>query len=86
MTAQPPDWDAVYAAGMPPPWDIGRPQPAFVRLARSGVLAGRVLDVGCGTGEHALLAAAHGADGARTLAQPDGARRAACSRPADMRP
>jgi SAM-dependent methyltransferase len=62
MTTQPPDWDAVYAAGTPPPWDVGRPQPAFVRLARSGLLCGRVLDVGCGTGEHALLAAAHGAD------------------------
>jgi SAM-dependent methyltransferase len=62
MTTQPPDWDAVYAASTPPPWDIGRPQPAFVRLARSGLLCGRVLDVGCGTGEHALLAAAHGAD------------------------
>ena len=62
MTTQPPDWDAVYVASTPPPWDIGRPQPAFVRLARSGMLCGRVLDVGCGTGEHALLAAAHGAD------------------------
>jgi SAM-dependent methyltransferase len=62
MTTQPPDWDAIYAANTPPPWDIGRPQPAFVRLARRGLLCGRVLDVGCGTGEHALLAAAHGAD------------------------
>ncbi|HLQ55744.1 MAG TPA: class I SAM-dependent methyltransferase [Streptosporangiaceae bacterium] len=62
MTTQPPDWDAVYAASTPPPWDIGRPQPAFARLARNGLLCGRVLDVGCGTGEHALLAAAYGAD------------------------
>ena len=62
MTTQPPDWDAEYMASTPPPWDIGRPQPAFVRLARSGLLCGRVLDVGCGTGEHALLAAAQGAD------------------------
>ena len=62
MTTQPPDWDAVYQAATPPPWDIGRPQPAFVRLADSGLLCGRVLDVGCGTGEHALLAAARGAD------------------------
>jgi cyclopropane fatty-acyl-phospholipid synthase-like methyltransferase len=40
-----------------PPWDIGRPQPAFLKLARAGVLRGRVVDVGCGTGEHVLMAA-----------------------------
>jgi cyclopropane fatty-acyl-phospholipid synthase-like methyltransferase len=59
---QPPDWDTVYVSDAPPPWDIGRPQPAFLRLADSGVLRGHVLDAGCGTGEHALMAAAHGAD------------------------
>ena len=32
------------------------------RLADSRLLGGRLLDAGCGTGEHALLAAAHGAD------------------------
>jgi SAM-dependent methyltransferase len=58
---QPMDWDTVYVAGTPPPWDIGRPQPEFVRLAEGGLLSGQVLDAGCGTGEHALLAAAHGA-------------------------
>ncbi len=57
-----PGWDGSYAAGAPPPWDIGRPQAPFVRLADSGRLDGRVLDAGCGTGEHTLLAAAHGAD------------------------
>src|ERR1035437_1741196 len=57
-----PGWDAAYASGTPAPWDIGRPQPTFVCLADSGLLCGRVLDAGCGTGEHALLAAAHGAD------------------------
>jgi SAM-dependent methyltransferase len=61
MTTQPQDWDAIYEAATPPPWDIGRPQPAFVRLADSDLLCGRVLDVGCGSGEHALLAAEHGA-------------------------
>jgi SAM-dependent methyltransferase len=57
-----PDWDTVYVADAPPPWDIGRPQPAFLRLADSGVLRGHLLDAGCGTGEHALLAAARGAE------------------------
>jgi SAM-dependent methyltransferase len=54
-------WDASYTGQVPPPWDIGRPQPALAALADAGVLAGRVLDAGCGTGEHTLLAAAHGA-------------------------
>ena len=57
-----PSWDGAYAASTPAPWDIGLPQPAFVRLAEQGLLSGRVLDSGCGTGEHTLLAAAHGAD------------------------
>jgi SAM-dependent methyltransferase len=57
-----PSWDQSYAAGAQPPWDIGRPQPAFVRLAEGGLLTGRVLDAGCGTGEHTLLAASVGAE------------------------
>src|SRR4051794_163945 len=46
-------WDASYRDG-PPPWDIGRPQPAIVRLASARDFAGAVLDAGCGTGENAL--------------------------------
>jgi cyclopropane fatty-acyl-phospholipid synthase-like methyltransferase len=57
-----PGWDASYTASKPAPWDIGRPQPAFVRLAEKGLLSGRLLDSGCGTGEQTLLAARHGAD------------------------
>ena len=29
-----------------PPWDIGRPQKEFIRLAEDGEISGRVLDVG----------------------------------------
>jgi SAM-dependent methyltransferase len=50
MTGRP--WDASYHDG-PAPWDIGRPQPAIVRLR----FAGAVLDAGCGTGENALYIA-----------------------------
>ena len=45
-----------------PPWDIGKPQPVFLALAESGAIRGRVLDAGCGTGEHVLMAAAMGLD------------------------
>ncbi|MFF7203146.1 class I SAM-dependent methyltransferase [Streptomyces sp. NPDC008141] len=45
--------DDLYAVR--PPWEIGRPQQAFLELAQSGAIRGRVLDVGCGTGEHVLM-------------------------------
>ena len=52
-------WDAVYVADSAP-WDIGRPQSAFVRLADADEIRSPVLDSGCGTGEHALMLAARG--------------------------
>jgi cyclopropane fatty-acyl-phospholipid synthase-like methyltransferase len=52
-------WDDVYQHDRAP-WDIGRPQPAIVRLADAGELVEPVLDAGCGSGEHALLAATMG--------------------------
>jgi cyclopropane fatty-acyl-phospholipid synthase-like methyltransferase len=50
--------DELYAT--PPPWDLGRPQSAFRELAERGAIRGRVLDVGCGTGEHVLMCAQRG--------------------------
>ncbi len=52
-------WNDAYRTR--PPWEIGRPQPAFVELLRRGDLKqGSVLDVGCGTGENALFFAQNG--------------------------
>lgn len=56
-------FNTAYAEGGVPTWDIGRPQPAVVRLVESGALGTpgtAVLDAGCGTGEHALLLAGRG--------------------------
>jgi cyclopropane fatty-acyl-phospholipid synthase-like methyltransferase len=60
-------FESAYAGT--PPWDIGRPQPAIMRLAETGQITGSVLDVGCGTGENVLYLAergfaASGVDGA----------------------
>ena len=41
-----------------PPWDLGRPQKAFVEVADQ--IAGSVLDAGCGTGDNALFFAQRG--------------------------
>ena len=52
-------FDSAYRGGAPP-WDIGRPQKEFVELVRRGEITGSVLDIGCGTGEHALFFAKAG--------------------------
>lgn len=55
--------------------EISGPQPAIVALAEEGRFVGRVLDVGCGTGENALYLTSRGhpvleIDGAATAIEP----------------
>jgi len=54
-------WDEVYKGT--PPWDIGHPQPAFQALIENGeTRPGRALDIGCGTGDNAIMLAMSGCD------------------------
>jgi len=47
-----------YYAAPRAPWDIGRPQRAFVEAAEA--IRGRVIDIGCGTGDLSLWLAEQG--------------------------
>ena len=60
-TPAPSRFQDAYLTGEPP-WIIGEPQPAVVAAEAEGLLHGRVLDLGCGTGENTLLLAARGYD------------------------
>ena len=49
-------FESLYADQ--PPWDIGKPQKAFIDVADQ--ITGSILDAGCGTGENALFFASRG--------------------------
>jgi SAM-dependent methyltransferase len=49
-------FESAYAGQAP--WDIGRPQKAFLAVADR--ITGSILDAGCGTGENALFFASRG--------------------------
>ena len=49
-------FENIYAGQ--PPWDIGKPQKAFIDVADQ--ITGSILDAGCGTGENALFFAGRG--------------------------
>jgi cyclopropane fatty-acyl-phospholipid synthase-like methyltransferase len=68
-------FEAAYLEGSPP-WDIGRAQPELVKLAEAGRITGRVIDVGCGTGENALYLATLGLDVVGVDGSPEAIRQA----------
>jgi 2-polyprenyl-3-methyl-5-hydroxy-6-metoxy-1,4-benzoquinol methylase len=49
-------FESAYAGQAP--WDIGRPQKAFINVADQ--ISGSILDAGCGTGENTLFFAIRG--------------------------
>jgi SAM-dependent methyltransferase len=49
-------FESMYAEGAP--WDVGKPQQAFIDVADQ--IQGSILDAGCGTGDMALFLASRG--------------------------
>jgi cyclopropane fatty-acyl-phospholipid synthase-like methyltransferase len=68
-------FETSYLEGSPP-WDIGRAQPELVSLAEAGRITGRVIDLGCGTGENAIYFATTGLDVVGVDGAPEAIRQA----------
>jgi 2-polyprenyl-3-methyl-5-hydroxy-6-metoxy-1,4-benzoquinol methylase len=65
-------FEAHYAGAPGAGWEIDHPQPLFAELASQGLFRSPVLDVGCGTGEIALMTAALGLNTTGVDAAPTG--------------
>lgn len=61
MTQSAEIWNTVYDNDTAP-WVIGEPQPQVLALEREGWIRGRVLDPGCGAGEHTIALTSLGYD------------------------
>ena len=68
-------FETAYLQGSPP-WDIGRAQPELVRLVETRRIGGRVIDLGCGTGENAIYFAKSGLDVVGVDGSPEAIRQA----------
>jgi cyclopropane fatty-acyl-phospholipid synthase-like methyltransferase len=68
-------FETAYLEGSPP-WDIGRAQPELVSLFEAGLITGRVIDLGCGSGENAIYFATVGLDVVGVDGSPEAIRQA----------
>jgi cyclopropane fatty-acyl-phospholipid synthase-like methyltransferase len=68
-------FEEAYLEGAPP-WDIGRAQPELMRLLEARLIKGRVIDIGCGTGENAMSFAMTGLDVVGVDGSPEAIRQA----------
>jgi ubiquinone/menaquinone biosynthesis C-methylase UbiE len=68
-------FETAYLEGSPP-WDIGRAQPELVSLVEAGRITGRVIDLGCGSGENAISFAMAGLEVVGVDGSPEAIRQA----------
>jgi 2-polyprenyl-3-methyl-5-hydroxy-6-metoxy-1,4-benzoquinol methylase len=68
-------FETAYLEGSPP-WDIGRAQPELVSLAEASRITGRVIDLGCGSGENAISFAMAGLEVVGVDGSPEAIRQA----------